>query len=566
MKKTVAFLITLSILCTSFVAYADTTSVTALLDPETGIISLSGSAVGTTTVRVTKAEVELESLSDSAMPTDIHQITTKGSLNYEFRLPSGSSGGRYVISITDKNGTDNDTIFYFDKEIAGDIVDRYLKGGISESEFTDIVTNSAGDLGIDTAHEDYSLSCVFLMYKLNNNYENYTDFYTTYNYSRAISSLNGESASEIENKLKKYQSTLGIDYSECYENSGVLGAAAKTSLCGMLSDMDYAAIYESAQDITGKKGFPAVFEALSALSAINTSEKSWKAFEKIYTIDFPFLKYNVVLKNSDYRVAAASEVFGAMLTKNFQTITDLKDNFNSSVKEPDISETTRPTSSRPSVSVPHTTQDTMYEALPGADAENAVSVKVPSIEENYAEYADVAESDWFYLPVSLLGGNGVVSGYENGMFYPQHNITRAEFTKLIVSAFSVTGKKTAFSDVSEADWYSEVVSNAAGAGIVSGYDGCFKPNDFITRQDAAVILYRVSTLSGLPYSGYLYTFVDMDDISVYALPAVGALYKNGIVKGVGSGRFMPQSNITRAEAVQLIYNAISDLASKSQEG
>ena len=92
--------------------------------------------------------------------------------------------------------------------------------------------------------------------------------------------------------MKKYQSTLGIDYSECYENSGVLGAAAKTSLCGMLSDMDYAAIYESAQDITGKKGFPAVFEALSALSAINTSEKSWKAFEKIYTIDFPFLKNN----------------------------------------------------------------------------------------------------------------------------------------------------------------------------------------------------------------------------------------------------------------------------------
>ena len=70
MKKIVTFLTALSLLVTSGMsAYAAATGVTASIDPKTGTITLTGSADGTTTIRVTKADVDIESLSDDNMPT-----------------------------------------------------------------------------------------------------------------------------------------------------------------------------------------------------------------------------------------------------------------------------------------------------------------------------------------------------------------------------------------------------------------------------------------------------------------------------------------------------------------
>lgn len=565
MKKIVTFLTALSLLMTSGMSvYASETSVAASIDPETGTITLTGSADGTTTIRVTKADVDIESLNDGNMPTDLHQITSKGILAYEFQLPEGAEDGKYYVSVTDKNGTASDTVFVFDKDDAEAVFNTYLNKNLSENEFVNAVLSHAEELGIDVEHEDYSSDVLRGMYQLNSRYTNYNDFYASYELCRVLTALKGKNVAAVESYLKKYENILGIDYTDAYEKSTVLTSADKTTLCNLISAIDYIKIYKSAENITGKSGFTAVFDALSALAAADNAE-SWKAIEKIYTQDFAFLKNNVVSKNSDYTTGKSADIFGYMLTKEFDSISDLKDNFDSAVTAKGGSDDNKSSGRGGSFSVgAGASTSGIFEEVPGAAAnEEGFSIKAPILTQNHAEFIDVNTGDWFYNPVSVLAANGIVNGYSDGGFYPNNNITRAEFTKLIISAFSVTGKKASFGDVSENVWYHNCVSIAGGAGIVTGYNGNFNPDSNITRQDASVIIYRVAALLNMPYEGFEQSFTDVDDISLYALTAVGALNKNGIVSGVGNGMFMPMRNITRAEAVQLIYNVISDLQNRA---
>ncbi|UKI35440.1 MAG: S-layer homology domain-containing protein [Clostridiales bacterium] len=97
-----------------------------------------------------------------------------------------------------------------------------------------------------------------------------------------------------------------------------------------------------------------------------------------------------------------------------------------------------------------------------------------------------------------------------------------------------------FSDVSASDWFYESVCSAKSAGIITGYDGIFNPNGFITREDASVIINRILNLSADKNA----VFSDADEISDYAVQAVNALYENKILSGYSDSTFKPKGNIT----------------------
>ncbi len=175
-----------------------------------------------------------------------------------------------------------------------------------------------------------------------------------------------------------------------------------------------------------------------------------------------------------------------------------------------------------------------------------------------AGFIDVPKGYWGEPAISYLIGKNVISGRDAQHFCPEEKVTRAEFAKLFVSAFSF---ETSFDDVPFADvgseqWYYPFVSSGAKNGIIFGNDGYFFPDEVITRQDAAVLLKRAMEKKNL-LSGETNTlgFFDKGDISSYALEAVEA-FSGTIIKGFEDNTFRPFANLTRAEAAQLIYNAL----------
>lgn len=171
------------------------------------------------------------------------------------------------------------------------------------------------------------------------------------------------------------------------------------------------------------------------------------------------------------------------------------------------------------------------------------------------------EGHWAQREVARLAERGVVSGFPDGSFRPDEKVSRAEFVKLIAVAFDLPrGSAPEFADVGADDWFAEYVGAASAAGMVTGDENRrFMPGEPVTRQDAAVILYRC--MGGAAEAGKV-TFSDSGDISDYAGEAVGSLAAAGLVKGTGRNRFAPLECATRAQAAVMISNVLDFLAAQ----
>lgn len=154
--------------------------------------------------------------------------------------------------------------------------------------------------------------------------------------------------------------------------------------------------------------------------------------------------------------------------------------------------------------------------------------------------------------IERLSDNGIISGYPDGSFKPDAFVTRAEFSKMITLAFSINSTGAArFTDVKNSDWYAEYVNKLASAEIIKGYNGVFSPDNNISRQDAALILYRVILMNDITLEGKDVNFADFSSISDYAGEAVTVMASNEILRGDGTN-FYPLNNITRGETAVMI--------------
>lgn len=174
-----------------------------------------------------------------------------------------------------------------------------------------------------------------------------------------------------------------------------------------------------------------------------------------------------------------------------------------------------------------------------------------------ARFADVDTTQWYAEAVNFVVKKGLMNGTSSG-FAPNAHLSRAMLAQIL---WNLAGKPNAptsasFSDVSPNEWYTNAVDWAVSAGIVSGYsDGRFAPNDNITREQFASMLWRYSNK---PASDHPLTFIDADDASSYALEALRWAVMNGILSGKGNQRLDPLGFATRAEAAQMLMNYISE--------
>lgn len=190
---------------------------------------------------------------------------------------------------------------------------------------------------------------------------------------------------------------------------------------------------------------------------------------------------------------------------------------------------------------------------------NKNDTPAPVIPKNI--YKDIDSDFWACDAIVAVTEKGIVNGRDNSMFCPNDYVTREEFVKMIVLAFveEQSAEDAAFGDVEKNAWYYNYVACAAAMGIVGGYeDKTFGVGRRITREEMSVIMNRTAQLCkyNLQTPDVIEKFDDDSEISEYARDAVYTLKNAEIVNG-DNNRFNPKANATRAEAVTIIYNLLS---------
>ena len=160
--------------------------------------------------------------------------------------------------------------------------------------------------------------------------------------------------------------------------------------------------------------------------------------------------------------------------------------------------------------------------------------------------------------INKLVGCGVVKGYEDNTFRPNNNITRAEFSTLVVNVLEkICGYKLNITKVfpdTIGHWAENHIRKLTDAGIISGFeDGMFKPDNTITRGQAAIIACNMLLYCGAQIkTGNIFP----DIIGHYAERHISSLEAYGIVNGYEDGTFKPENNITRGQAAMIISNCL----------
>lgn len=177
-------------------------------------------------------------------------------------------------------------------------------------------------------------------------------------------------------------------------------------------------------------------------------------------------------------------------------------------------------------------------------------------DEKEKAFNDLDGYEWANEAIEYLKKQKIITGYPDGSFRPDANITREEFVKILVLAMELSPiySDNTFSDVISGSWYEQTVKTAASLGIVNGIDkDIFGVGENITRQDLVTMVYRAALYQNINLKSGTNSITDFDEISEYAREAVLKLTRAGIINGVGNGVFAPKSFATRAETAKIIY-------------
>ncbi len=185
----------------------------------------------------------------------------------------------------------------------------------------------------------------------------------------------------------------------------------------------------------------------------------------------------------------------------------------------------------------------------------SLSLAVPVNSYAASTFTDTG-GHWAESYINTAVNQKIITGYPDGKFQPDKAVTRAEFATMVNKALGNTGTESlTFSDVSYGEWYYNDVAKAVAAAYTAGYDdNTFRPNNPITRQEAAVMISRIVPTYG--EDANLKTYSDYGSIADWAYDAVEKVNGKGYIGAYNDGKIHPADQLTRAQTAKIICDII----------
>lgn len=203
--------------------------------------------------------------------------------------------------------------------------------------------------------------------------------------------------------------------------------------------------------------------------------------------------------------------------------------------------------------------DTVYTfTMPASAVKVGVSYVKATETPSETKFNDVSANDWFASAVDYVTGKGMMNGTADNTFSPKANTTRGMVVTVLYRLENQPSTSAAsFTDVASGAYYANAVAWANANGIVSGYgSGKFGPNDKVTREQLAAILYRYAQYKKYNVSvgedTNILSYDDAQSISTYAIPAIQWACGAGVVTGKSGSKLDPKGNATRAEVAAML--------------
>lgn len=206
----------------------------------------------------------------------------------------------------------------------------------------------------------------------------------------------------------------------------------------------------------------------------------------------------------------------------------------------------------------------VIEGRSGKDLIDSQKVRVLRLKK----FPDVGIDYWVAEPISLLAMSSIITGYPDGTFRPEGNITRAEMCTLLMKTLPVSSVEViassggpAFKDVNDKHWAASYIARAADSGIVKGYpDGSFRPNGRITRAEGLAMVSRFAQVEEWAYAD---EFPDIAE-KHWAATIIAGSKKAGLLKYLEGKKFDPSRLLSRAETVEMLQRTatVKDVLAK----
>lgn len=184
-----------------------------------------------------------------------------------------------------------------------------------------------------------------------------------------------------------------------------------------------------------------------------------------------------------------------------------------------------------------------------------VTITVTFVWDN--PFSDVPMDAWYTDAIEYVEVHGLMDGLPGGLFAPNKELTRAEAVQILYNLEgqpTVTGDST-FTDLTD-DWYVNAITWAEINGVVDGYgDGTFQPNDTVTREEFAQMMYNYTAFKGLDTSAtadLVSKFPDGNEVGAWAETAMEWANGNELINGHDDGTLDPQGVAIRAQAASIL--------------
>lgn len=474
-------------------------------------------------------------LSDGNLPvlSDIFFAEDDGSLDVSFAIADDFENGKYIVYVgaaAFEKAVQNVILICLEDSEATAKALQKVNNAKTKTEFDKAVNSGGMDLGIDISSEKSFDTMLNVMYGVKQTWGkmSFDIFSKSVDFGRAAAAV--QSGESIDSVMQKYAHVFSVTYSD-YSS---LDSSLKTAVADLLKTADYTNGFINWQELTAvatvkaADGYGSMRDYILAntdvldidtdgvYATLSVNNRS-KVFKRVYDIRTGF---KTAADVTSAFAAAADTVADQALQEAS------KSGSSSSGGSSGKTSFTAPTADVPVVSVP---DDTLASTAPYSD-----------IDGHFAQ-----------AEIEKLSADGIINGFEDGTFRPNEYVTRAQACKMIAFVFNLgQGGVSAFDDVDSGSWCYPYVSALSEKKIVLGDGNKFRPDDRITRQDAAVIVDRAMKFVEFACEGH-YAFADSEDIAPYAAESVAALASNEYLKGDGIS-FMPQNNITRGEIAALL--------------